>query len=410
METKKAPYKSNEWEFWRIVIGLLLASFMIFGNLYIVQPLLPIFSREFQISPAYSSLAFTLTTLSLVIGLLIFGFFSDRIGRVNIMRWTLLLSILSLFFIPLVDSFEWLLVWRVFTGFMLAGLPAAAIAYINEEIDMKSRALVVSLYISSNAFGGMAGRYVGGYFAENFDWQLGFYSFASAGLVISVIVIKLLPRSNFFKFNKGTFIQDFGGMTIHLKEPLLLYAFIFGMTIQLGFSGIWTYIPFHLEKDPYNLSIQFISFLYFTYLFGVVGSLFSSRLSIKFGLIRTICTGLIIMIVGNLLTLFMHTSFIITGLSLICFGFFIAHAMASNWVGITAQHHRSGATSLYLVSYYTGASIGGTAIGFVWSSFGWLGVSLTCAILPAIAGILFLKIIVSSRESKEVRELSMKGE
>lgn len=409
METSKAPYKRNEWKFWRIVIGLLIASFMTFGNLYIVQPLLPIYSKEFHISPTYSSLSLSLTTLSLVVGLFVFGFFSDRIGRVNIMRWTLLLSVLSLAFIPMIRSFEWLLAWRIFTGLMLAGLPAAAIAYINEEIDKKYRGLVISIYISSNALGGMAGRYAGGYFAEQFSWQLGFYSFAIVGLVISIIFYKLVPMSNFFILSEATIKEDLSGMTVHFKNSLLVYAFVFGMTIQIGFSGIWTYIPFHLEKAPFHLSIQTISLLYFTYLFGVAGSLLSARFSAQFGITRIMFSGLFIMISGCLLTLFMHTTLIITGLSLVCFGFFIAHSMTSNWVGLKAQHHLSGATSLYLVSYYMGASIGGTALGVVWSSFGWMGVILACTIFPATAGLLFLKVILAHMENKKNSYLTIKG-
>lgn len=409
METSISPYKSNEWHFWRIVIGLLIASFMTFGNLYIVSPLLPIFSREFHISPTYSSLSLSLTTLSLVVGLLVFGFFSDRIGRVNIMRWTLLLSVLSLALIPIIHSFEWLLAWRIFTGLMLAGLPAAAIAYINEEINKKYRGLVVSIYISSNALGGMAGRYAGGYFAEQFSWQLGFYTFAIVGLIISIIFWKLVPKSNFFILSKATIKEDLSGMTIHFKNSLLVYAFVFGMTIQIGFSGIWTYVPFLLEKAPFNLSIQTISLLYFTYLFGVVGSLLSGRFSAQFGITKVLFSGLFIMISGCLLSLFMHTSLIITGLSLVCFGFFIAHSMASNWVGLNAHHHLSGATSLYLVSYYMGASIGGTALGLVWSSFGWVSVVLVCTVLPAIAGLMFLKVILAHVENKKSSYLKIKG-
>jgi MFS transporter, YNFM family, putative membrane transport protein len=280
---------------------------------------------------------------------------------------------------------------------MLAGLPAAAIAYINEEIDMKYRGLVVSIYISSNALGGMAGRYVGGYFAEQVSWQFGFYAFACVGIAISLIFFKLVPKSNFFILSKASMKEDLTGMTVHFKNSLLVYAFLFGMTIQIGFSGIWTYIPFHLEKEPFNLSIQTISLLYLTYLFGVVGSLLSARLSAQFGMTRIIFTGLILLITGCLLTLYMQPVLIITGLSLVCFGFFIAHSMTSNWVGLKAQHHLSGATSLYLVSYYLGASIGGTAVGVVWSSFGWVGVILTCTILPAIAGLLFLKVIFRER-------------
>ncbi|KIL45152.1 MFS transporter [Jeotgalibacillus soli] len=402
MDKKRVPYKSNEINFWRVVVSLSSASLVLFANLYLVQPLLPVFSREFQITPVYSSLSLTLTTLSLVMGLLVFGFFSDRIGRAGIMRWSLLLSVLPLFLIPVIHSFEWLLLWRFFIGFMLAGLPAVAIAYINEEIDAKYRASVVSLFISSNALGGMAGRYLGGYFTEHFSWQSGFYALASISLLISLVFFKLMPQSRFFVVSHHSFKQDLFGMTVHLKNPMLVFVFLFGMMIQVSFSGIWTYIPFYLENNPFNLSIHFISLLYFTYLFGVVGSLGSARFSAQFGLTKVIFIGLIVMLTGGLLTLLTSTPLLITGLSLICFGFFISHSMASSWVGLKAQHHRSGATSLYLVSYYIGAAIGGTAIGAVWSIFGWPGVITICTILPSIAGLLFLRMILKNGQKQQV--------
>lgn len=383
------PYQQDQVDFWKLITGLTLASFLNFANLYIVQPLLPLFTKEFGVSPTMSSLSFSLTTLALVIGLLLFGFLSDRIGRVSIIHWAICLSVIPLVAIPLFDSFWWLLIWRFITGLTLAGLPAVAIAYINEEVSVGSRGLAVSVYIASNALGGMGGRFFGGYFADSLSWQAGFYALAVVGVIICGLCFYLIPKSRFFQCHHRTFSEDLYGMAIHLKNPLLLFAFIFGMMVQFGFSGIWTYVPFYLVDEPFQLSVKIISLIYFTYFLGIIGSIIAGRFAGRHGIIPIMFVGLFIMSIGSLTTMIMDTFFVVTGLALVCFGFFIAHSMASTWVGSTAEHHKSGATSFYLVSYYIGAGVGGTAIGTIWSGFSWMGVITVCTILPLVSGLLF---------------------
>ncbi|MED3662918.1 hypothetical protein [Ureibacillus terrenus] len=77
METK--GYQINEPGYWRIVSSLGLASTFIFAAFYAFQPLIPVFEKEFSISVTYSSLTMSLATLSLMMGLIVLGFF--RIGR-----------------------------------------------------------------------------------------------------------------------------------------------------------------------------------------------------------------------------------------------------------------------------------------------------------------------------------------
>ncbi|WP_158318817.1 MFS transporter [Robertmurraya kyonggiensis] len=392
MNQQLLSYEMNNSNFWKITIGLTLASTLNFANLYVTQPLLPLFTREFQISPTVASLAISLTTFSLVFALLFFGFLSDRIGRLVILKWTLILSIIPLFVIPLVPYFWWILIWRFITGVTIAGLPAVAIAYISEEISIQAQGLAVSFYIASNALGGMFGRVLSGHFADAFSWQAGFYTLGVFGLIVSFLCLWMLPKSKFFKRHNRSYKQDIAGMAVHLKNPKLAFAFLFGLMLQVAFSAVWTYLPFYLEREPFNLSIQIISLLYMTYFFGVIGSPLAGRLSTRNSLVTIIMFGLLIMLVGTVITSISQLVYVVCGLSLVCLGFFIVHSLVSAWVGTTATHHKSGATSFYLFSYYMGTTIGGTAVGGVWSQFGWFGVVAISVILPAISGLLFMTV------------------
>lgn len=390
---EKHGYQKSDKEFWMLTIGLALGSLFIFANLYIVQPLLPLYSHEFNISPTTASLSLSLTTFSLIISLLVFGFLSDRHGRIRLMQITIWASVIPLIAIPIVNAFWWVLLWRFLCGITLAGLPAMAVAYITEEIALNSRTLSVSLYIASNALGGMVGRMIGGYLAGHFSWQFGFYGLALGGVLISSLCLYMLPPSKYFQPQQQPLLKDLHGMVIHLKNPLLMFAFIFGMMLQTAFTGIWTYVPFYLQDEPLQLTMHFISLIYLTYLFGIVGSPFAGRLAISYRINYMMGIGLTIMLVGMLITLISKTSVIIIGLSFVCLGFFTTHSLISTWVGNNATHHKSGATSFYLVSYYIGATVGSTAIGGLWSDFGWSGVIVICLIAPLITGIIFFQII-----------------
>lgn len=382
-------YRIKDLNFWRIIIGFCLASCLIFANLYIVQPLLPEYARDFNISPTIASLSLTMSTISLIIGLLVFGFLSDRIGRLRILHWTLCLSVVPLFFIPLVDSYWWILFWRFMTGFALAGLPAVAVAYISEEVHIKYRGFAVSLYIASNALGGMAGRVIGGYFADLFGWKTTFYALGVIGMIIAIVCILSIPRSRYFQRYDRPIVEDVKGMALHLKNPILFIAFIFGVMLQINFTGIWTFIPFYLEGEPFYFSMKMISLLYLTYALGIIGSPFAGHLASRFGIVRILIAGVLIITFGNILTAMAKILFVIAGLSFVVLGFFIAHSMASTWVGMNAKHHKSGATSLYLVSYYFGVSVAGVINGLVWSHFQWSGIIIVCTGIIITAGAIF---------------------
>src|SRR5690625_4395256 len=105
-------YKITDFYFWKIVLALFLASFYIFAALYLVHPLMPVFIREFGISVSISSLSLSIAVIGLIIGLILFGFLSDRIGRTIFIKLSLFISIIPFLIIPLFDSFLLLLIMR----------------------------------------------------------------------------------------------------------------------------------------------------------------------------------------------------------------------------------------------------------------------------------------------------------
>jgi YNFM family putative membrane transporter len=79
-------------QFMRVTLALFSAGLATFALLYCVQPILPVLSSEFGVSPANSSISLSISTGMLAVGLLFTGPLSDAIGRKPVMVTALLLA------------------------------------------------------------------------------------------------------------------------------------------------------------------------------------------------------------------------------------------------------------------------------------------------------------------------------
>ncbi|AQQ54427.1 MFS transporter [Planococcus lenghuensis] len=375
-------YSVKDRMFWRIAVSLLFASLFVFANMYAVQPLLPVFTEAFGVSVSVSSFAMSLTIVGVIVGLILLGFLSDRNGRRGFITFSLIGAALPFFLLPLTDSFAVFLTLRFLQGIALAGVPAAALAYISEEIEAKSVGFATALYISSNALGGMLGRVLTGYLTDRYSWELSFVAFGSVGLLLFMAVLILLPKSRNFEPSNAGFRQDLEGFMFHLKNPSLLLVFGLGAVLQISFTGVWTYLPFYLQGPPFVMSLEAISYLFFAYGLGVVGSPVAGRLAGKWGIGPVRLAGVFTLSAGILLTLSGSITLITIGLCLTCLGFFTAHSLTAASVSQQATHHKGSASSLYLVSYYIGVTLGSSVLSPVWTAGGWTALILLIAALP----------------------------
>ncbi len=294
------------------------------------------------------------------------------------------------------NSFLLLLIIRCIEGFFLAGIPASAMAYLADEVAPSNVGLATSIFIASNAMGGLSGRVATGYLTDLYSWQVSFIILAGFAIIATICFYWLLPPSRFFKGGNSSVIKDMKGMFVHLRDRRLLSLFTLGFLIQVIFTGVWTYLPFFLKQDPFSLSLKWISFAYFAYILGVVSPPIAGRISSHIGLRRTMVTGLLLLTLGVAITLYQELTVVMIGLCVICAGFFISHSMASASVAKTAEHHKSGASSFYLISYYAGVAAGSSGVGILWGGLGWIGVvSLLILIVPLL--LLFSQKQVSKR-------------
>jgi YNFM family putative membrane transporter len=105
------------------------------------------------------------------------------------------------------------------------------------------------------------------------------------------------------------------------------------------------------------------------------------------------------MLCGIGLTLASSLAVIVGGVAVLTFGFFGAHSIASGWVGQKAPTARAQASALYLLCYYLGSSIGGSAGGLAYSYAGWSGLVAMIACLIILALIPAAQLLIPPRDT-----------
>ncbi|MES9862362.1 MAG: MFS transporter [Candidatus Thiodiazotropha sp. LLP2] len=361
-------------EFWRATLALCVGSIMVFSNLYITQPLLPMIRDLFAVDSLQATMSLSVATLSLGGCLLLLGPLSDAIGRRVVIHTSLILLCLTTFATAFVTDYTLLLVLRGMQGAFIAGLPAAAMAYMGEEFEPKGLLLAVGLYIGANSLGGVVGRLISGLVAAEWGWSYSFIALAGFDLVCLVTVVWLLPASSRFEAKPLSLGHVMSGLSGHLRNPLILAAcFIGGLNFMI-FVNQYSYVTFVLAEAPFGLSSSWLGMLFLTYLSGTMAAGFSGKLVHNRSQPVAIGAGIVVFMIGTLLTLNQQLIWIVVGLFINALGFFFAHSLAAGWVAGHAKSARGSATSLYLMFYYAGATLGGFYLEPFWRWLGWSGV------------------------------------
>ncbi|MBV2128583.1 MFS transporter [Arsukibacterium indicum] len=383
-------YKSAE--FYRSCFALCLAAIVVFANLHLMQPLLPQLSRDFQLSPLEASLSYTIATFGLGLSLLVYASLSDAWGRKPLLLLTMLGMTVSTFALTQVESFTALLCWRAVQGICLGGLPAIAIAWMGEEYSTPALVTAVGYYISANSLGGIGGRLLAGGLADVGHWQWAFWPMAILSGLSCYLIWRYLPQSVRFEQQPFRLWQALSNHGNHLRQPLLLLTYLIGGLNFLIFLNQYTFISFVLAAPPYLLSSSMLGLLFITYFSGTVGSALSARIARRLSAPLAMALGIILLMLGTVVTLHGQLMVIVTGFFISAFGFFLCHSLASSWVNQHARRAKASASALYLVFYYVGASIGGIYLQPFWQAMGWPGVVIASLLMYSLTLLLALRL------------------
>jgi YNFM family putative membrane transporter len=377
-------------QFIRVTLALFSAGLATFALLYSVQPILPVLSHEFGVSPASASISLSVSTALLAVGLLFTGPLSDAIGRKKVMVTALLLASCCTLLSTMMTSWHGILIMRALIGLSLSGVAAVGMTYLSEEIHPSFVAFSMGLYISGNSIGGMSGRLITGVMTDFFGWRVAIAMIGCFALAAALMFWRILPDSRHFKPASLRPKSLFINFRLHWRDKGLPLLFAEGFLLMGAFVTLFNYIGYRLMMSPWSLSQAVVGLLSVAYLTGTWSSPKAGAMTQRYGRGPVMVGFTGVMLGGLLLTLFSSLWLIFFGMLLFSAGFFAAHSVASSWIGPRARRARGQASSLYLFSYYLGSSFAGTLGGVFWHNWGWNGVG------GFIASMLVLALITGS--------------
>ena len=376
----------------RILAGLAFAGVATFAQLYSTQAVLPIIAQELQVTAAEAALTISLATVGLAVTVLPWSFLADRIGRVRAMAWGISAATVLGLLAPLAPSFPVLLGLRMFEGMALGGIPAIAIAYLNEEVNKAHAALAAGTYVAGTTLGGLAGRLVAGPVGELWGWRAAALAVSLMATAAAALFLVLVPPArNFTAAAASGFRGALATLAGHGRNPRLLAIYVQAFVLMGGFVAVYNYLGFRLSGEPFSLPATLISLIFLAYLSGTVSARWAAGLTLRFGRRNVLLAGTALMVAGLALTLTQLLALILAGLLLFTGGFFAAHSIGSGWTGVIASTGRAQAASLYNLAYYLGSSVIGWAGGLLFQSLGWtalalavMGLACTTAVITAV--------------------------
>jgi predicted MFS family arabinose efflux permease len=374
-----------------LVVLMATAIGIIVANLYYLQPLLHQVRSEFRVSTASTSLLITLIQTGYVIGLFFILPLGDLFVRRNLIVTIFLIAALTMAAASFVHSFAFFAVLTVVIG--LSSVAGQIIIPFGADLAPDAqRGRVVGKLMTGLLGGVLLSRTLSGAISEAIGWR-GVYLVSSGLLIATALVLFFVlpqerPRDRFEYRHLIT-----GGVTMMRHSRELRRRGWFGGTAFGAFSVLWSTLAFHLSSTPFHYSSGVIGLFGLFGMAGIVSANVTGRLADQGRSALATQSAALLIAAGFALLYLGRTNvwFIVVGTIVLDAGAQGIHVSNQSIIYALAPNQRSTINSIYMVCFFTGASLGSLFSGYAYAHYGWNG---TCAvgaafglatIIPALA-------------------------
>lgn len=352
-------------------LGVVVAGYCAFLQLYATQPILPLLRRVFDAGTVEVSLTVTMAAMGVAVSAPFAGLLADRLGRKRVIVWSaFLLSICSLL-ASTSPNLHALIAWRFLQGVFTPGVFSVTVAYINDEWRGGNIGSALSSYVSGTVLGGFSCRFISGIVAGRWDWRASFIVLGILSLIGAFAIALLLPPER-KEHRTALPPREFpAAVAGHLNNRLLRATYMVGFCVLFSLVAIFTYITFYLAEPPFDLDATALGLIFLVYVIGAAANPIAGRAIDRYGHRTVLATAIGAGLFGLALTFVPNVWVVCAGLAICSTGVFAAQTAGNGFVGIAAKHQRALAVGLYGTFYYLGGSAGAVLPGYFWNWAGW---------------------------------------
>lgn len=377
---RTAPFSRN------LVWLMSIACLISIGSLYYNQPLLVLMRQTFQVSVVQVSAVPTCTQFGYALGMLLLIPLGDRGNRRQLIVILSLLNAIALLLIAFSPSFQWLVILSFING-MTAVVPQLLVPFAAQLAAPTARGKVVGLVMCGLLAGIVVSRLVSGWVGAAWGWRTPFWLAAIAMVGLAAVLSRGLPTiAATVQLSYAALMRSLVGLLI--TYPLLRQTALMGGLFFSVYCGFWTTLPFLLADPPFNLGSQVAGTMGLVGITGVVAAPLVGRLADRRSPHLTLIGAISILVLALVILWQFQQGLIaiVSGALLLDLG--IQTGQISNQTRIytlpVAAHNRI--TTVYMVSYFLGGSVGSWLAATAWHGAGWHGVCGVGLGAVAIAG------------------------
>ncbi len=367
-------------------IGLLaFASAVAVANIYYNQPMLADMARSLGIASEKVSWVATATQLGYAAGMPLFIPLGDVIERRRLVS-SLFVLVAGALGLTASAPDLWLLIGGSF-AIGLTSIIAQILIPLASDLSPADRGgRTIGLMQSGVLLGILLARTLSGFVAHHFGWRSMFYLAAAMALALAALLrfsLPVIPAKPHVAY-RAVMLSIWN---IVVTTPKLRQVCLVASMFMAAFSAFWTTLVFFLEQPPYHYGSQTAG------LFGLVGAVgaaaaplsghWSDRKSPRF------VVKIAIALVASSFCIFAGYGRFLTGLvvGVIVLDAGVQAAQVANQSRVMRLRPdaRNRVNTVYMISYFTGGSIGSLVGSALWSTWGWAGVCGTGIACMAIA-------------------------
>jgi MFS family permease len=352
-------------------LGVIVAGFCAFLQLYATQPILPLLQRVFHAGTVQVSLTVTMAALGVALSAPFAGLLADRFGRKRVIVWSAFLLAVCGLLAATSSDLQALIGWRFLQGVFTPGVFSVTVAYINDEWEGQGAGTALSAYVSGTVLGGFSCRFISGLVASRWEWRWSFVALGALSLVGAVAVAVLLKPERNTRGASLTLAQFPAAVAAHLRNRLLLATCMVGFCVLFSLVAIFTYVTFYLAAPPFHLEPAALGSIFTVYLVGAAVNPIAGRAIDTYGARTVLIVSIAAGVAGVALTFIPWVWAVGVGLAICSTGVFAAQTAGSGFVGFVAHGNRALAVGLYASFYYLGGSAGAILPGYFWNWGGW---------------------------------------
>jgi predicted MFS family arabinose efflux permease len=371
--TQKSTQRLDSGLLWTMTV----ASGVAVANIYYNQPMLADMMRSFHTTPRHIGLVATFTQIGYALGMPLFVPLGDYVERRRLVVSLFFAVAVSLAATALATNLP-LIIAASFAVGVTTVIAQIMIPLATELSEPSQQGKTIGTILSGILLGVLLARTLSGTVAEHLGWRVMFWIAAALALAFALLLrtqLPVVPPHTEIRYRE--LIRSIWEMAVDIPK-LRQVSFVAAMFFA-SFTAFWTTLVFLLETPPYHYGAQAAG------LFGLVGATgvtvapiagrMSDRRRPRF------VVGIAIMAVlaafGVFWLLGFHLWGLIVGVVLLDAGVQGAQVANQSRVLQLRPEARNRVNTVYMISYFTGGSLGSLLGSWSWNHWHWYGVCAT---------------------------------